>query len=80
MTGISHPVRGFRDWDARFEAFYTKRPHPAFTVIDKVTPPFDAASPPPIEPVRVSLDDIDAIRAYVATIEPADLSRPIQLQ
>ncbi len=36
--------------------------------------PFDESRPSPIVPLRITLDDLDAILAYVATIEPAQLS------
>jgi len=73
-------LRNFPDWVRRFEGFYALRPHPSFTLVADVTPPFDDQHPSPIEPVRLTLDEIDEILAYVVTIEPADLGRPIDIQ
>lgn len=73
-------MRSFPDWETRFATFHTLKPHASFTQIDGITDPFDPASPPPIVPVTMTLDDLDAILAYVSGIEPADLGAPLQLQ
>ncbi|MCX2725539.1 hypothetical protein [Roseibium salinum] len=73
-------MRSFADWQARFEAFFALNPHPAFTVIEGVTEPFDITRPPPIVPVKMSLADLDAILAFVSRIPPADLGPPIQYE
>ncbi|MBT8409910.1 MAG: hypothetical protein KJN93_09815 [Alphaproteobacteria bacterium] len=73
-------LRTFPDWQNRFEAFYVLKPHPAFTQIAEVTEPFHESRPSPIVPIELTLDELDAILAFVATIEPADLGAPIQLR
>lgn len=73
-------MRTFADWETRFATFHMLKPHPAFTQIDGVTEAFDPATPPSIVPVTMTLDDLDAILAYVARIEPADLGAPLQFQ
>jgi mono/diheme cytochrome c family protein len=73
-------MRTFPDWQNRFTGFYTLRPHPAFTQVSEVTPAFEAHLPSPIVPIALTLEDIEAITAYVATILPADLGAPIQSQ
>ena len=73
-------MRGFADWYNRFEAFYAYRPHPSFTMVEGVTPPFDKTLPPPIEPLRITPDEIQAILAYVITVKPADLGSALKLQ
>ncbi len=73
-------LRGFEDWDARFAAFFALKPHPAFTQIEDVTHPFPIDRPSPIAPLELTLEDIEAILAYVAGIEPAALGAPIQHQ
>ncbi|MEE4014961.1 hypothetical protein V1T76_23050 [Roseibium sp. FZY0029] len=73
-------MRSFTDWQMRFEAFFALNPHPAFTVIDGVTEPFDITRPSPIVPVEMTLEDLDAILAFVSRIPPADLGAPIQYQ
>jgi hypothetical protein len=73
-------LRSFADWDARFQSFYALRPHPAFTQVEGVTQPFASHLPSPISPIKVSLDELEAIIAYVAGLDPADLGAPIQVQ
>jgi hypothetical protein len=73
-------LRTFPDWMNRFTGFYALNPHPAFTQVEDVTPPFDPMRPPAISPVEMSLEDLDHIVAYVARIAPADLGAPIQAQ
>lgn len=73
-------MRSFSDWQARFEAFFALNPHPSFTLIDGVTEPFDASRPSPIVPLEMTLDELDAILAFVSRIPPADLGAPIQYQ
>lgn len=70
-------MRNFANWKERFEGFYVLRPHGAFTQVSGVTPPFPQNLPPPIVPVEVTLDEIDAITAYVGSITPADLGAPV---
>ncbi len=73
-------LRGFEDWDVRFAGFYQLKPHGAFTQIEDVTDPFPEDRPSPIAPLELTLDDIDAILAYVAGIEPAALGAPVRHQ
>lgn len=73
-------MRGFEDWEARFAAFYVLNPHGAFTQVEDVTDPFPLDRPSPISPITMTLDDLDAILAYVAIIDPADLGAPLQHQ
>ena len=67
-------LKTLNDWELRFRGFYLLNPHPSFTQIPGTTDPFDESRPPPIVPLRLTLEDLDAIMAYVATIEPAKLS------
>ncbi len=73
-------LRTFSDWESRFSAFFVLKPHPAFTQVEDITEPFDKTRPPPISPLLITLDDLDAIMAFVAQIEPANLGAPIQSQ
>ena len=73
-------LRGFEDWDVRFAGFYQLKPHGAFTQIEDVTESFPEDRPSPIAPMELTLDDIDAILAYVAGIEPAALGAPVKHQ
>ena len=73
-------LRAMPDWGRRFQSFYALNPHPAFTQVAEVTPPFPMDRPSPIIPVEMTLDDLDAILAYVSALAPADLGAPIQHQ
>ncbi len=73
-------LRTLDDWRVRFAGFYLLNPHPSFTQIDGVTDPFDDSRPPPIAPLRLTLDDLEAIRAFAATVAPADLGAEIAPQ
>jgi len=66
-------MRNYDDWKARFEAFYTEPPHIAVTQIEGITEPFDPARPSPIAPMLLTEADVEAIMAFVETIEPKDV-------
>ena len=70
-------MRSFADWEARFRAFYTLKPHPAFTQITDVTAPFDEKLPSPIAPVEMTLEEIETMLVFVEGIEPANLGAPL---
>lgn len=73
-------LRSFTDWQERFETFFLRKPHPAFTQVAEVTEPFAANLPSPIAPIEVTLEEIAAIVGFVAAISPADLGAPLQSQ
>ncbi|MCA0928709.1 c-type cytochrome [Ruegeria profundi] len=73
-------LRAMPDWSERFEAFFALNPHPAFTQIDGLTPPFDPERPSPIHPVQMTLEELEAILAFVSVIKAAELGAPLQLQ
>lgn len=73
-------LRSLRDWEERFYAFYTLNPHPAFTMIDGLTEPFPAHRPSPIAPVTLTVEEVDAIVAFVAALQAADLGAPLEHQ
>ena len=84
MSGIgSTPsfmvLRALGDWSERFQSFYALNPHPSFTQIEDLTEPFPDDLPSPIVPVTLTLDDLEAIFAYVSKMAPADLGRPLQI-
>lgn len=70
-------LRSLSDWQERFEAFYVLNPHPAFTQITDVTEPFADDRPPPIVPIELSLDDLEAVLAFVSALKAADLGSPL---
>ncbi len=73
-------LRTLTDWQEKFETFYILNPHPSFTIVLDVTLPFDAARPPPIVPIKVTLNELEDIVAFVAAMAPANLGAPIQHQ
>lgn len=73
-------LRSLRDWQDRFAAFFALNPHPAFTQVTDITDPFPSDRPSPIVPITLTLDDLEAIMAYVAGLEPANLGAPLQHQ
>lgn len=73
-------MRTLPDWENRFATFYVLNPHPSFTQVADITPPFPANLPPAIVPLEITQDTVEAILAYVATIAPADLGAPLQNQ
>ena len=70
-------MRGFEDWESRFAGFYVLKPHAVFTQLEGVTDPFPIDRPSPIAPIELTLDDLEAILAYVAVLAPADLGDPL---
>ncbi|MEX0368198.1 MAG: hypothetical protein AB3N22_19195 [Ruegeria sp.] len=73
-------MRGFEDWQSRFAGFYVLKPHGAFTQLEGVTDPFPIDRPSPIAPIELTLDELEAILAYVAVLDPADLGKPLEHQ
>lgn len=57
------------DYRERFQSFHTRRPHPAFVIVegvDRLMPelPLNAAA------LKLKLEDIDAIVAFIETLKP----------
>lgn len=73
-------LRTFPDWQNRFEGFYALNPHPSFSQITGITAPFDPMRPPPINPLVLSIKQLEDILAFVGTIEPADLGAALEHQ
>lgn len=66
-------LRTLEDWPERFAAFFALNPHPAFTQVADVTEPFPENRPPPIAPIEMTMEEVEAVLAYVAGLEAADL-------
>lgn len=73
-------LRGRENWSDLFRAFYVHNPHPSFTQVEGVTEPFDPNRQIHVAPVEMTLDEVEAIAAFVATLKPKDLGRPVQSQ
>ena len=65
FRGMKH----LADWRDRFEVFFTLPPHPALVKIDGLTEERDKSRPAFVKEIKLSVDDIDRILAYVDTIE-----------
>lgn len=73
-------LRALPEWEGRFQAFWTLNPHPAFTQIEGLTEPFDPQRPSPIAPLELTLDELEALMAFVVTIKPKNLGGALVLQ
>ena len=71
-------LRGRENWSDLFRAFFAHNPHPSFTQVEGVTEPFDPNRQVHVAPMEITLEDIEAITAFVATMEPKQLGRPVQ--
>ncbi len=73
-------LRALGNWRERFETFFARNPHPAIVQLEGVTPPFAAATPPPMAPVVITRAQFDDILSFVEALTPADLGAPIRHQ
>lgn len=71
-------LRAMEDWEDRFTGFWALPPHPSFTQVEGVTPPFREDYPATIAPVELTLDEVEAITEHARTIPPADLGAPVR--
>ncbi|MEO1536835.1 MAG: hypothetical protein AAFR73_03820 [Pseudomonadota bacterium] len=71
-------LRGRSNWSDLFRAFWAHNPHPSFTQVEGVTEPFDPNRALHVAPVELTMEEIDAILAFVATLKPKELGKPVQ--
>ena len=71
-------LRGRSNWSDLFRKFFLENPHPSFTQVAGVTDPFDPNKALHVAPVEITMDEIEAITAFVATIEAKDLGGRVQ--
>ena len=76
-TPSFHAMRSFDNWQERFTAFWTVSPHLNVISISEVYQAGSKTVPITIAPIELSLDEVDDILAYVASIVPKDLGKPI---
>ena len=69
-------LRGRGNWLELFSAFYLKNPHPSFTQVEGVTEPF--ARTPAVAPVELTLNELDAILAFVSNLAARDLGAEVE--
>ena len=65
-------LKWLSDWEHRFEVFYTLPPHPALVNIQGITEERSASLPAFVTEIELQIDDIDAILAFVRTLETPD--------
>ena len=71
-------LRGRENWSDLFRAFYYHNPHPSFTQVEGVTDPFDPNRQVHVAPMEITLEEVESIMAFVATITPKQLGRPVE--
>lgn len=72
-----HAMRGFDDWYVRFLSFYAVSPHKALITVEGsgIEKDPDLIT---IAPIELRIEQVNDIVAFVHTLEPLDLGRPIQ--
>ena len=60
-------VNAFDDWEARFESFFVRRPHPAFVTVKDY--PKLTELPANAAPVMIEFEEVRDILAFVATLK-----------
>ena len=65
FKGMKH----LADWRRRFEVFFTLPPHPALVNVTGTSGERDKSRPAFVQEIKLSVDDLDRILAYVDTIE-----------
>lgn len=71
-------MKNLPDWLDSFAAFWTINPHPSFTQVEGVTEPFDPSRPPPISPLVLTLEEVEAITAFVVSMPTKDLGGAVE--
>ena len=72
-----HAMRGFDDWYLRFSTFYTVSPHKALISVKGSGIEKDRELIT-IAPIDLQMSDINDIVAFVHSLTPLDLGKPIQ--
>jgi len=71
-------LRGRSRWSDLFMTFWTANPHPSFTQVEGYTEPFPTQRPVHVAPVEISMEEVEAITAFVGTMAAKDLGRPVE--
>ena len=73
-----HAMRSFEDWYTRFSAFYAVSPHKALISVEGsgIEKDRDLIT---IAPIDLKMSDINDIVAFVHSLTPLDLGKPIQV-
>ena len=65
-------IKGLADWEQRFEVFYSLPPHPALVKILGISEERATSLPAFVAEIELKIDDVDAILAFVHTLEIPD--------
>ena len=65
-------IKYLADWERRFGEFYILPPHPALVRIADVTADRDVSQPAFVHEIHLTLEDVDAILAFVRTLPTPD--------
>lgn len=71
-------MRARPHWVDLFTKYWSANPHPSFTEVVGVTEPFGPGNRTHVAPVKITLEEVEAIVAFVGTLEPKNLGRPVQ--
>lgn len=71
-------MKNLSGWLDSFSAFWTINPHPSFTQVEGITEPFDPSRPPPISPLLLTLEEVEAITAFVVSMPTKDLGGAVE--
>ena len=71
-----HAMRSFDDWYIRFSTFYAVSPHKALISVEGSGIEKDRALIT-IAPIDLKMDDINDIVAFVHSLTPLDLGKPV---
>jgi mono/diheme cytochrome c family protein len=61
-------MKRLADWERRYAEFYILPPHPALVRIEEVSAERDEERPAFVTEIVLTLDDVDAILAFVKTL------------
>ena len=61
-------MKRLADWERRYAEFYILPPHPALVRIEEVSAARDEERPAFVTEIVLTLDDVDAILAFVKTL------------
>jgi mono/diheme cytochrome c family protein len=71
-------LRSIPGWQAKLAAFWAVSPHAAVIQIEGLSDPLPPERPSPMAPIEMTIEELDAIRAYVESVEPKELGGPLQ--
>ena len=71
-------LKALPDWREKFERFYLLNPHPSFTRIEGISPPFDKKRPPHVAPVVLTEAELEEVMRFVEGVKAKDLGAELR--